>query len=48
MLALSGARCCAVQVHKILYPTLSGVLGAQTVLFAKCTAELVKATGTSE
>ena len=33
------------QIHKVLYPTLSGVLGAQSVLFAKCTAELVKSTG---
>jgi hypothetical protein len=29
------------KVHRILYPFLSGLLGAQSVLFAKATAELV-------
>eukprot|EP00500_Bicosoecida_sp_ms1_P000682 CAMPEP_0203809258 /NCGR_PEP_ID=MMETSP0115-20131106/2157_1 /ASSEMBLY_ACC=CAM_ASM_000227 /TAXON_ID=33651 /ORGANISM="Bicosoecid sp, Strain ms1" /LENGTH=386 /DNA_ID=CAMNT_0050717975 /DNA_START=78 /DNA_END=1235 /DNA_ORIENTATION=+ len=29
--------------HQFVYPTLSGVLGAQSVLFAKSTAELIKA-----
>lgn len=31
------------QLHSFIYPTLSGALGAQSVLFAKSTAELVKA-----
>lgn len=30
------------QAHQFIYPTLSGVLGAQSVLFAKSTAELLK------
>jgi hypothetical protein len=30
------------KVHPILYPILSGLLGAQSVLFAKATAELIK------
>ena len=32
------------QYHQFIYPTLSGVLGAQSVLFAKSTAELLKST----
>ena len=32
------------KIHPILYPALSGVLGAQSVLFAKSTAELFKMT----
>jgi len=32
------------RVHAICPPALSGVIGAQSVLFAKCTAELVKNT----
>ena len=35
-------RVLGVQYHQFIYPTLSGVLGAQSVLFAKSTAELVK------
>lgn len=31
------------KLHQFVYPTLSGVLGAQSVLFAKSTAELIKA-----
>jgi hypothetical protein len=32
------------KAHMFAYPTLSGVLGAQSVLFAKSTAELIKST----
>jgi len=32
------------RVHPILYPALSGLFGAQSVLFAKSTAELIKKT----
>ncbi|CEP01601.1 EamA domain-containing protein [Plasmodiophora brassicae] len=31
----------AVKIHRFLYPALSGIIGAQNVLFAKCTAELL-------
>jgi hypothetical protein len=30
------------KIHPVLYPILSGMLGAQSVLFAKATAELIK------
>lgn len=33
---------CLLQLHPISYPALSGVFGAQSVLFAKSIAELVK------
>lgn len=36
------------QLHQFIYPTLSGVLGAQSVLFAKSTAELLKRTFAGE
>ena len=36
------------RIHPILYPALSGVFGAQSVLFAKSTAELIKTTMTGD
>ena len=39
---LSEAYCRWIKLHSILPPTLSGLVGAQSILFAKCTMELLK------
>lgn len=36
------------RLHRFLYPALSGVIGAQSVLLGKCTAEAIKTTLTFE
>ncbi|GLE03302.1 hypothetical protein PINS_up012192 [Pythium insidiosum] len=36
--------CCGLQIHPVIYPALSGIIGAQSELFAKSAIELIKTT----